>query len=71
MGVLVLPLVLLARLLRPFVLIRFGNLRNHTIGTLAHHAETYMCDRELGVLQPKSIDFIYHTEPRANRVLDR
>ncbi len=70
-GVLVLPLVLLARLLRPFVLIRFGNLRNHTIGTLAHHAETYMCDRELGVLQPKSIDFFYHTEPRANRVLDR
>lgn len=70
-GLLVLPLVLLARLLRPFVLIRFGNLRNHTIGTLAHHAETYMCDRELGVLQPKSIDFFFNTEPRSNRVLDR
>ena len=71
MGILVLPMVLLARLLRPLILVRFGNLRNHTIGTLALHAETYMCDRELRVRQPKSIDFFFHTDPRANRVLDR
>jgi putative glycosyltransferase (TIGR04372 family) len=63
-------LVLLSRMLRPSLLIRFGNLRNHTIGTLSLQAEGYVADRELGLL-PKSLDLFFHTEPRANRVLDR
>ncbi|MBS4047986.1 MAG: TIGR04372 family glycosyltransferase [Alphaproteobacteria bacterium] len=63
-------MVLLSRLLRPFLLIRFGNLRNHTIGTLSLQAEGYVADRDLGLL-PKSLDLFFHTDPRANRVLDR
>jgi putative glycosyltransferase (TIGR04372 family) len=62
--------VIAARLLRPILLIRFGNLRNHTLGTYSLHAECYVADRELGILQPKATDFFFHTEPRANRVLD-
>lgn len=57
-------------MLRPFLLIRFGNLRNHTIGTLSLQAEGYISDRELGLL-PKSLDLFFHTDPRANRVFDR
>lgn len=69
---LVAPLVLLARLLRPLVLLRVGPIRNHTIGTTALHAETYMCDRELGHFHPKNaVDLFFHTEPRANREFDR
>lgn len=62
--------VVAARLLRPLVLIRFGNLRNHTIGTFSLQAEGYMADRDLGLAR-RTVDFFYHTEPRANRVLDR
>lgn len=66
-----LALVLLSRILRPFILIRFGNLRNHTLGTLSLHAEGYMSDRDLGLIPPRTIDLFFHTEPSANRVLDR
>lgn len=65
-----LALVLVSRIVRPFFLIRFGNLRNHTIGTLSLHAEGYMADRDLGLLPPRSVDLFFHTEPSANRVLD-
>jgi putative glycosyltransferase (TIGR04372 family) len=66
-----LALVLLSRILRPLLLIRFGTLRNHTIGTLSLHAEGYMADRDLGLSPPRTIDLFFHTEPSANRVLDR
>jgi len=70
--VLVTPFVILTRLLSPIVLIRYGNLRNHTIGTTCMHAETYFCDRELGHFHPRNvIDFFFHTEPRANREFDK
>ncbi|WP_341894465.1 TIGR04372 family glycosyltransferase [Ferrovibrio terrae] len=63
-------IVLASRLLRPVLLIRFGNLRNHTIGTLSLHAEGYMADRDLGIIPRNTLDLFFHTEPRANRVLD-
>lgn len=71
LALLCVPLVLLARLLRPIIRVRFGNLRNHTIGTYSLHAEGYMADRDMGLLPPRTLDIFYHTEPRANRVLDR
>ena len=67
---LALALVLLARVIRPILLIRFGNLRNHTIGTLSLHAEGYMADQDLGLSPPRTVDLFFHTEPSANRVLD-
>ncbi len=70
-ALLALGLVLLSRLLRPIWTLRFGNLRNHTIGTLSLHAEGYMADRDLGLLPPRTTDLFFHTEPSANRVLDR
>ena len=70
-GLSALALVVLSRLLRPFWTIRFGNLRNHTIGTLSLQAEGYMADRDLGLLPPRTTDLFFHTEPSANRVLDR
>jgi len=64
--------VLLVRLLRPVKLIRFGHIRNHTIGTTALHVATYVTDRQLNDLQPaRSWDLFFHTEPHANRAFDR
>jgi putative glycosyltransferase (TIGR04372 family) len=65
-GIILLPFIILVRILSPLVLVRFGNLRNHTIGTLALHAETYLMDKEMHVIQPKSIDIFFHTKPYAN-----
>lgn len=71
LALLCVPLVLVVRLIRPLIRVRFGNLRNHTIGTYSLHAEGYMADRDMGLLPPRTLDIFYHTEPRANRVLDR
>ncbi len=71
MGAICVPLVLLVRLLRPLVLIRFGNFRNYTLGMFAVHAETYLCDRQLNIVRSKVIDVFCHVQPPANRRLDR
>jgi putative glycosyltransferase (TIGR04372 family) len=54
-GLAVVP-VLLVRLLRPWILIRFGILCSHRIGHFVSDAEFYLCERELGLQNPKAID---------------
>lgn len=51
--------VLMARLIRPMVLIRFGILRSERIGHYALDTEFYLAEKELG-LHPGSLDFFSH-----------
>ena len=53
------------------LLVRFGNLRNNTIGTFALYAENYLCDRELNRGRPKALDLWFNIKPSANEVFDR
>lgn len=72
------PLIVLIRLLRPLVLIRFGWLQTHKIGHLPLEGEFYLCERLAGI-QPRSLDFFYDRRrgdgevcnPQAMRMLAR
>ena len=54
------PLLFLARILKPFAVMRFGHLTGERIGHFAANTELYLCERELGMHRPRSIDFFYH-----------
>ncbi|MCX6007148.1 MAG: TIGR04372 family glycosyltransferase, partial [Chloroflexi bacterium] len=47
-----LPVVLLIRLLRPFIIIRFGELFSTRIGHFAGNTEVYLCERDAGINVP-------------------
>ena len=66
---LAIPLVLLARVMRPFLLIRFGPLPSQRIGPFAANVEVYVCEREAGLHGRRAIDLFYCAEPVCNRQL--
>ena len=67
--------VLLARVLRPLVLVRIGRLPSHEIGHYATNVEVHLCERDAGVhpLPRRVVDLWYRNpdHPVANRQLDR
>lgn len=67
--ILLLPLILLVRSLRPLVLIRFGCLINNRIGHLAANTEFYLCKRKLSNNGRKTIDFFCYVPDTANEQL--
>lgn len=60
-ALLALPVVLLVRLIRPLILIRFGPIRSPNFGHFAGEPEVYLSKRELGLDEPRAIDFLYYT----------
>ena len=70
-SVLLLPVYLCIRILRPVKLIRFGRLESTRYGHLAGNTEMYMCQRDLGIQPRNTIDIFHYPEPVANRQLLR
>ncbi len=66
---LALPVVLVARLLRPLVVIRFGALPSPRIGPLAASVELYLCERDAGLHGRRTLDMFYHILPVCNHQL--
>ena len=60
-AVLALPIVLVVRLLRPFVVIRFGPLRSANFGHFASEPEVYLSKRDVGLDDPRTIDIHYYS----------
>jgi putative glycosyltransferase (TIGR04372 family) len=56
------PLVVVVRLLRPLVWIRFGWLQTHKIGHLPLEAEFYLCERKAGLQPARAIDLFFDRE---------
>ena len=63
------PLVLLARLLRPLVLIRFGRVVSQRIGYFAFDPEVYLSARDARLQGCRVADLLYFTLPVCNRQL--
>ena len=59
---LALPAVLIIRLIRPFVVIRFGTLMGRRIGHFAANTEISLCERDAGINVPRQpfVDIWYH-----------
>lgn len=52
-SLLLLPLIIILRLISPFILIRFSELISSRIGHYAANTELYMCERDIGI-QPNN-----------------
>lgn len=63
------PLVLLARLLRPVVTIRFGGLPSEGIGPFAGDMEVYLCERDAGLHGRWAYDLFCSSLPVCNQQL--
>lgn len=64
-------IVLFVRLLRPLVLIRFGELISGRIGHFAANTEVYLCERDLGMHGQRSWDIFYINSSVCNRQLKK
>jgi len=55
------PFVLVLRMIRPFVLVRWGGLESSRIGHFAANTEMYLCERNAGINVPKQrhVDLFY------------
>lgn len=65
------PIVLLIRLIRPLVVVRFGALRSERIGHFASNTEIYLCKRDLTSQKPRNFDLFYCEGPVSNYQLKR
>ena len=66
-----LPLVLLVRLLRPIVCVRFGPLHSHRLGHFLGNTELYLCEREAHPSRRRTVDLFYHVPPICNEQVKR
>jgi len=69
--ILAVPFVLLIRLLRPLVVIRFACLPSSRIGHFAGNTEMYLCERDTGMHPPRTFDIFYYQLPICNYQLKK
>ena len=69
--VIALPVVLLLRLMRPWLLVRIEQMYSHSLGHFAANTELYLCEREAGINNPvrRHLDLFYWTKPICNMQL--
>jgi len=65
------PVVVMIRLISPWVLIRWDNMTSPRIGHFAANPELYLCEREAGIAVPKQrhIDIFFMEKPISNHQL--
>ena len=61
----VIPLVLIIRIIRPFILFRFGNLNSGRIGMWVFDVEYYLVEKKLGY-HPKNIIELFFLQQLLN-----
>ena len=64
-------IVILIRLVRPMVLIRYGNLFSYRIGHFAGNTELYLCEKDARINTPQkfTLDLFYIENPISNQQL--
>lgn len=66
-----LPVILIIRLIRPVVLIRFGHLRSNLFGLFAFETEVYLSECDSGIHGRRTVDIFYHLPPVCNDQLKK
>lgn len=64
-------ILFIVRLLRPFLVIRFGALYSARIGHFAINTELYLCERGTGIHYERTLDIFYHLKPICNYQLKK
>ncbi|MCX5696383.1 MAG: TIGR04372 family glycosyltransferase [Candidatus Omnitrophica bacterium] len=65
------PGVIIIRLLRPIILVRFMLGSGKRIGHLAIDTELYLCERDAGMHKPRTYDILYFSLPFCNQQLKK
>jgi len=65
------PAVLVIRLLRPLITIRFTGLASHRIGHFAGNTEVYLCERDADLYGRRNLDIFYYDWSVCNGQLAR
>jgi putative glycosyltransferase (TIGR04372 family) len=65
------PVVIAVRLMRPLVLIRFGQLRSDGIGHLAGNTELFLCERDVSMHRKRTFDIVYYDSRICNQQLKK
>lgn len=69
--ILFLPAILITRILRPFIIIRFGVLRGDRIGHFAGNTEVYLSERDEAKHERNTFDLFYISTPICNDQLKK
>ena len=69
--VLALPVVIALRLIRPWLLVRFGFLNSPRLGHFCQNTEMYLCEQDAGINVPQQhyLDLFYMIKPICNQQL--
>ena len=69
--ILAVPIIFILRLIRPWLIIRWGSLKSTRIGHFAGNPELYLCEQNAGINVPKQchVDLFYLVEPICNQQL--
>jgi len=69
--ILAIPLVVITRLIRPWLLVRWGSLYSLRIGHFAGNTELYLCERDAGINMPRQrqVDIFNMEQPICNQQL--
>ncbi len=70
-SILLLPIIFIIRIVRPFILIRFSTLKSDRIGHYAANTEIYLCERDASLSQKHSLDFFFNTTAICNNQLKK
>jgi len=65
------PVIIVIRVLRPLILIRFGSLLSSRIGHFAAATELYLCSRDIAGKDGRVFDVFYHNGPICNQQLKK
>lgn len=65
------PTILMIRLLRPLILIRFGCLMSLRIGHFSVNTEVYLCRRDVNKNKKPTLDLFYYHEKMCNKQLGK
>lgn len=68
---LAIPAVAVIRLIKPWLLVRYGRFLSDRIGHFACNTEMYLCERDAGINKPmqRHVDLFYPVEPICNQQL--
>ena len=69
--ILAIPVVVVIRLIKPWLLVRWGDLRSSRIGHFAVNTELYLCERDAGINLPRRrhADLCFMARPICNQQL--
>lgn len=70
-AIIALPIVIVARIFRPLIVIRFGPILSKRIGHFTGDVEMYIYEREAGIRGFGTLDIFYHLQPICNHQLNK